>query len=158
MLRELLGMPEGILKDLRQDHDEVSSLIEELIESEDTEERALLFKEIKTKLLAHSQAEQAVLYRKMEKSKDEEARSFAFEGDNEHHIVEQQLEQMSRSRNKASEQWTAQATVLRELVNHHVKEEEGTGFRCAAAEFDAATLEKLGEQFRRQKEKLLTET
>src|SRR3954447_4882646 len=70
MLRELLGMPEGILKELRQDHDEVSSLIEELIESEAPEERALLFKEIKTKLLAHSQAEQAVLYRKMEKSKD----------------------------------------------------------------------------------------
>ena len=85
------------------------------------------------------------------------ARSFAFEGDNEHQIVEQQLQQMSRARNKASEQWTAQATVLRELVNHHVKEEESTGFSCANQEFDAEMLEKLGAQFRRQKEKLLAE-
>ena len=72
----------------------------------------------------------------MEKSEDEKTRSFAFEGDNEHLIVEQQLQQISRARNKASEQWTAQATVLRELVNHHVKEEEDTGFTCARREFD----------------------
>ena len=97
------------------------------------------------------------MYKKMEKSDDEETRSFAFEGDNEHMIVEQQLKQMSRARNKASEQWTAQATVLRELVNHHVKEEEDTGFTCANREFDSDQLEKLGEQFRRQKEKLIAE-
>ncbi len=117
-----------------------------------------MFKEMMSKLLAHAHAEQNVLYRNMEKSDDEEARSFAYEGDNEHRIVEQQLEQMSRTRNKMSEQWTAQATVLRELINQHVKKEEGTRFRCARREFDSAALEKLGEQLRRQKEKLLTET
>src|SRR4029078_4017802 len=121
-------MPEGILKDLHQDHQEVSELIEQLLQTEASKERTPLFKEIMSKLLEHSQAEQNVLYKKREKSKDEETRSFAFEGDNEHLIVEQQLKQMSRARNKASEQWTAQATVLKELVNHHVKEEEGTGF------------------------------
>ena len=157
MLKELLGMPEGILKDLHQDHEEVSELIEQLLNTDEAKERTLLFKDIMTKLLAHSHAEQNVLYKKMEKSDDDETRSFAFEGDNEHMIVEQQLKQMSRARNKASEQWTAQATVLRELVNHHVKEEEGTGFTCARREFDSEQLEKLGEQFRRQKEKLLAE-
>ena len=157
MLKELLGMPEGILKDLHQDHQEVSELIEQLLKTEEAKERTPLFKEIMAKLLTHSHAEQNVLYKKMEKSDDEETRSFAFEGDNEHMIVEQQLKQMSRARNKASEQWTAQATVLRELVNHHVKEEEGTGFTCARREFDSEQLEKLGEQFRRQKEKLLAD-
>ena len=76
---------------------------------------------------------------------------------NEHQIVEQQLQQMSRARNKASEQWTAQLKVLRELVNHHVREEETTGFTCARREFDGDQLQKLGEQFHRQKEKLTTE-
>ena len=150
-------MPEGILNDLHEDHEEVSGLIEQLIKTEDGKERGTIFKEMMSKLLAHSHAEQNVLYKKMEKSKDEETRSFAFEGDNEHLIVEQQLNQMSRARNKASEQWTAQATVLRELINHHVGEEEGTGFTCARREFNSEELEKLGEQFRRQKEKLLAE-
>lgn len=151
-------MSQGILQDLHRDHEEVADLIEQLLKSDEAKERTVIFKQVMTLLLAHSQAEQTVLYRKMEKSDDEETRSFAYEGDNEHQIVEQQLQQMARARNKTSEQWTAQATVLSELVNHHVKEEESTGFGCAKREFDAATLEKLGEQFRRQKEKLLAET
>jgi hemerythrin-like domain-containing protein len=153
----MFGMPQGILEELHQDHQEVSGLIEQILQTGEAKERNSMFKELMSKLLAHSHAEQGVLYRKMEKSDDEKVRRFAYEGDNEHHIVEQQLQQMSRARNKASEQWTAQATVLRELVNHHVKEEEDTGFGCARREFDAETLEKLGEQFRRQKEKLLAE-
>jgi hemerythrin-like domain-containing protein len=116
-----------------------------------------MFKELMSMLLAHAHAEQNVLYKKMEKSDEEKTRSFAFEGTNEHQIVEQQLKQMSRARNKASEQWTAQLTVLKELVNHHVKEEESTGFSCARSEFDREQLEKFAEQFRRQKEKLMAE-
>ena len=110
-----------------------------------------------SKLLAHSHAEQNVLYKKMEKSENEKSRSFAYEGENEHQIVEQQLQQMARARNKASEQWTAQATVLKELVQHHVREEESTGFSCARSEFDGEALEKMADQFRKQKEKLLQE-
>ena len=157
MIKEMLGMNEGILTDLHEDHEKVSGLIEQMIQTEDGKERGAIFKEVMGELLAHSHAEQNVLYKKMEKSESDKSRSFAYEGENEHQIVEQQLQQMSRARNKASEQWTAQATVLKELVNHHVKEEESTGFSCARSDFDSETLEKLGGQFRRQKEKLLAE-
>src|ERR1043166_4493718 len=148
-------MAEGIIQLLHQDHLEVSSMIEKLTKVEDGSERNTLFKELMSALLAHSHAEQNVLYKKMEKSDDEKARSFALEGTNEHQLVETQLQQMSRARNKASEQWTAQLSVLRKLVNHHVQEEESTGFSCARREFDAEELNKLGEQFRKQKEKIL---
>jgi hemerythrin superfamily protein len=157
MLKEWLGMADGILQDLHRDHEQVSALIEQLLKNESSAERAPLFKEMMGMLLAHSHAEQNVLYKKMEKSDDEKVRKFALEGTNEHQIVEQQLQQMARVRNKASEQWTAQLTVLRELVSHHIKEEESTGFGCARAEFDRDELAKLGEQFRIQKEKLLAE-
>ena len=157
MLKEWLGMADGILQDLHRDHEQISALIEQLLKNESSAERAPLFKEMMGMLLAHSHAEQNVLYKKMEKSDDEKVRKFALEGTNEHQIVEQQLQQMMRARNKASEQWTAQLNVLRELVSHHVKEEESTGFPCARNEFDREQLEKLGEQFRRQKEKLMAE-
>jgi len=150
-------MPEGILNDLHEDHEQVSGLIEQMLNTEDGKERGTIFKEVMSMLLAHSHAEQSVLYKKMEKSENERSRSFAYEGDNEHQIVEQQLQQMARARNKASEQWTAQATVLKELVAHHVREEESTGFSCASSEFDSATLEKMADQFRKQKQKLLQE-
>ena len=150
-------MAEGILQDLHQDHEAVSKLIEQLLKTESAAERSPVFKELMSMLLAHSHAEQNVLYKKMEKSEDEKARSFVFEGLNEHQIVEQQLKQMARARNKASEQWTAQLTVLKELVNHHVKEEESTGFSCARSEFDREELDKMSGQFQRQKEKLMAE-
>ena len=150
-------MPEGILNDLHQDHEEVSGLIEQMIKTEDNKERGTIFKQMMSMLLAHSHAEQNVLYKKMEKSDDEKTRMFALEGGNEHQIVEQQLEKMAKARNKAGEQWTAQLTVLRELINHHVNEEESTGFSCARSEFDREQLEKMGQQFQRQKEKLMTE-
>ena len=148
-------MADGILQDLHRDHEQISALIEQLLKNESSAERAPPFKEMMGMLLAHSHAEQTVLYKKMEKSDDEKVRKFALEGTNEHQIVEQQLQQMARARNKASEQWTAQLTVLRELVSHHIKEEESTGFGCARAEFDQDELAKLGEQFKRQKEKLI---
>ncbi len=151
-------MPQGILNDLHEDHEEVAGLIEQMINTEDGKERGTIFKEMMSKLLAHSQAEQNVLYKKMEKSENEKSRTFAYEGENEHQIVEQQLQQMARARNKASEQWTAQASVLKDLIEHHVEEEEDTGFSCAQSEFDGEALEKMGDQFRKQKQKLLQES
>jgi hemerythrin-like domain-containing protein len=157
MLKEMLGMPEGILQDLYEDHREVAGMIDTLLDTADGSERNRLFKEMMTKLTAHLEAEQRVLYKKMEKSEDEKTRKFAFEGTNEHQIAEQQLQQMAKARNKAGEQWTAQLTVLRELVNHHVEEEESTGWSCARKEFERGELDKMRDQFRRQKEKLMAE-
>jgi hemerythrin superfamily protein len=155
MLTKLLGLNTGILRDLHEDHQVVAALLEKMIESKDAGERSDLIKEVANQLLPHAHAEQNVLYKKMEKSKDEETRKFSYEGTNEHQIVEQQVEQLLRVRDKGSEQWTAQATVLQELVDHHVKEEEHTGFSQARSEFDSETLEKMGQQFRRQKEKMM---
>jgi len=157
MLSELLGMSEGILRDLHEDHEAVSDLIERILRADTAEHRTSLFKELMPKLLVHAHAEQNVLYKKIEKSADGETRRFGFSGTNEHQIVEKQLQQLSRARNKASEQWTAQMSVLSELVKHHVNEEEATGFTCARREFDREELVKLGEQFRRQKEKLMAQ-
>jgi hemerythrin-like domain-containing protein len=158
MLKEMFGMAEGILQDLHNDHQEVAKLIDTIMESEDSRQRAAVFKEMMTKLLAHSKAEAAVLYAPMKKSDDEDVRSFALEGENEHTHVEIQLKDMARATTKTTEQWTAKLTVLKELVEHHVDEEESTGFKCARAEFDKATLEKMGTQFERLKKREMAAT
>jgi len=63
MLREMLGMGEGILQDLHNDHQEVSGLTEQIMNTEEGSERTSLFKEMMNMLLAHSRAEQQVLYK-----------------------------------------------------------------------------------------------
>jgi hemerythrin-like domain-containing protein len=155
MLKELLGINTGILRDLHEDHQAVAALLEKMIDSKDAGERSELIKEVADQLLPHAHAEQNVLYKKMEKGKEGDTRKFAYEGTNEHQIIEQQVEQLLRARDKGGERWTAEATVLQELVDHHVREEEHTGFSQARSEFDSETLEKMGQQFRRQKEKLM---
>jgi hemerythrin superfamily protein len=154
MLKEALGIREGILADLHNDHEEVSSLFSRILKTENNHERGQLFRELMDKLLAHSQAEQKILYRRLQKSKDAKARKFGFEGEVEHEVVENQLQQLARTRNKESEQWTARLTFLKEAVEKHVKEEESTGFSCADDEFDTEELQKLGQQFQREKEKI----
>ena len=152
MLKEMLGIAEGILQDLHNDHREVSALIDKIMDSKDAGQRTSLFNEMKTKLLAHSHAEQQVLYKRMERSNNQESRSFAHEGENEHQRIEQQLRQMSGVGAKAGAQWTSELTVLKDLVEHHVEEEESTGFSQARSGFDKAELERMGEEFERLKQ------
>jgi len=156
MIREMLGIAEGILQDLHNDHSEVDSLMDQIVKSEDGAQRAALFDEMRTKLLAHAHAEQEVLYRALEAGQSEASRTFAHEGANEHTIVERQLQKMSADHDKTGEQWTAELKVLRELVEHHVEEEESTGFSCARGEFDKDELEAMAERFQTRKAQWMT--
>jgi hemerythrin superfamily protein len=156
MIREMLGLAEGILQDLHNDHSEVDTLMDRIMESEDGAQRETLFEEMKTKLLAHAHAEQEVLYRRFEASQSDTSRSFAHEGTNEHQILEKQLQKLSAERDKMSEQWAAELKVLRELVEHHVNEEESTGFSCAREDFAKDELEAMGQQFQTRKAQLMT--
>jgi hemerythrin-like domain-containing protein len=156
MIREMLGIAEGILQDLHNDHGEVDSLMDRITESADGGERGALFEEMKTKLLAHAHAEQEVLYRPLEASESEASRSFALEGANEHQILEKQLQKLSAEGDKTSEQWVAELKVLRELVEHHVDEKESTGFTCARHDFGKDELEAMAQRFQTRKAQLMT--
>jgi hemerythrin superfamily protein len=143
-----------ILEALHSDHETVAEMFEEMCGSEGKDPTEI-FKKIKDELTAHAKAEQKVLYTRMKKTDVEEAKDFALEGAVEHELVEQLLDQLSRSRQKGSEEWMARAKVLKDLVQHHVDEEESEGFKAAREVFDEEQLEKLGEEFEREKQKIL---
>jgi hypothetical protein len=50
----------------------------------------------------------------------------------------------------------AELKVLRELVEHHVDEEEGTGFSCARHDFGKDELEAMAQRFQTRKAQLMT--
>ncbi|HEX7075467.1 MAG TPA: hemerythrin domain-containing protein [Hyphomicrobiaceae bacterium] len=138
---------------LKQDHDEAKALLTQICESEDGKERGELFKELRKKLLAHAHAEQKVLYEPMKKQ--EETKDIALEAVVEHEVVERLVEDLSRSRSRDSDAWLARATVLKETLEHHIKEEEGEMFEKARSVFDGKTLEKMAEQIQKAKEREL---
>jgi hemerythrin-like domain-containing protein len=157
MIKEMLGIAEGILQDLYDDHDEAASLLEAIVDSEDQWERNHLFEEMKVKLLTHSDAEDEVLYRRLKVSRHEASRKFAQEGEREHQLVQQQLQKMSVAGDKMSDAWTEQLTELQKLVDNHIDQEESIGFSCARDEFDKDELETMGTEFRRRKDELMVD-
>jgi hemerythrin-like domain-containing protein len=141
-----------ILETLQTDHRQVKVLLETILSTNDAIKRGDLFKQFRTELTAHSRAEEMVLYRRMEKS--EEGKDDALEGAVEHEIVDRLMEDLSRSRSVGSDKWAARCTVLQELLEHHVDEEEGEFFKIARKIFDRETLAKMGTAFTAEKTKL----
>jgi hemerythrin superfamily protein len=139
-----------ILQVLKKDHDEVKALLEQLAGSSERagKKREQLFEKIKTMLTAHSHAEQRVFYEPMKQH--DEARPDALEGDVEHQLVERLMEEMA-AEPKGDETWTAKATVLKELVEHHIREEERDFFKKARKLFDKRTMEQMGEEMEAEK-------
>lgn len=154
MLREMLGITEGILQDLHNDHSEVDVLLEEIKDSGDPAARRRLFSVMSGKLLPHLQAEQEVLYQRLQQGKSAESRRFGHEGTSGHEAAEQQVQKMFKLGDLMSDRWEAELKVLIDLVEHHVTEEESTGFSCARDEFDKEQLEAMREEFQTRKAQL----
>jgi len=114
-----------ILETLGREHDEVQALLEKLVESEKAPERNKLLKQIKQALVPHTKAEQKVVYDRVLALKEKDAKVDGHEGYIEHDLASRTLSRLAKIRTRTSPEFTACAKVLKELVNHHVKEEEG---------------------------------
>ena len=139
----------NLLEALKADHEEAKSLLALVLDAPDTKGRTEAFKTFKAAMTAHSRAEEKVFYQRMEKT--EAGKDKALKGETEHEIVDRLMDELSRSRSKDSDRWTARCSVLQELIEHHVEEEESTFFELAKQEFDAETLDRMGEQFENEK-------
>lgn len=115
----------GIFKRLKNDHDEVSSLMENVSGmSEDDPNRAKTAT-IRDELLRHSEVEDQVLYAKLRQH--EETRDLILESKEGHKVIDKLLRELDRN-DETSDQWVAKFEVLKENVEHHVDEEENELF------------------------------
>jgi hemerythrin-like domain-containing protein len=151
-----MTMTMTILDDLKADHRELKAQIGAILQTEGSKERGSQFKQFRALLTAHSRAEEKILYRRLEKS--EEGKAEALEGTVEHEVADRLVEDLSKSRNLESDKWTARCTVLRELLEHHIDEEENEMFKTARNQFDQKTLAKIGEEFKMAKLAISAET
>lgn len=106
---------------IMEDHKPLKELIKVMKDSKrDAKERISAFNEFGPTLVAHAKPEEETLYVDM-KSQDE-LREEAYEGDVEHQIADQLVEEIKRT--KEEDLKLARIKVLAELVEHHIKEEE----------------------------------
>jgi len=145
-----------IFSALKTDHRNVKTLLNQL---NDTPEKAIqkrveLLAKIKTELFAHNEAEEKVFYSQLNKKREE--RLMVHEGKDEHRIGGQVIEELEAT-DKGTEEWTARAKVLKDLVEHHVEEEEGEIHPEAQKEFTDVEAKELGETFLALKNEIINE-
>jgi hypothetical protein len=132
-------------------HGEVDDLLGRIQDSDNASERGQLFSEMTGKLLPHLKAEQEVLYIRLASGKSQVSRQFGIEGTSEHTHVERQVQKLAGITDRMSDAWSGELKVLQDLIEHHVGEEESTGFSCARDEFEKSELEAMSREFQARK-------
>jgi len=147
-------MPNAITM-LKADHATVKRLLRQLDDTTDraVKERERLVNEIERELKTHAQLEEEVFYPafKAATAKDKEVQALFYEAAEEHHVVDMVLPALKVA-NPKSPEFTAKATVLKELVEHHIKDEETEMFPAARRLFSDDQLRELGDLMQARKD------
>jgi hemerythrin-like domain-containing protein len=132
---------------LKEDHKKVAGLFDQL-ESATGKAKLGVFRQIKTELELHTHVEEKIFYPALEKP--EETHDLTLEAYEEHAVVKTLLAELSRA-TSADDEWQAKAKVLRENVEHHVKEEENELFNKADDVLSDGQIQELGQQMEAEK-------
>ena len=135
---------------LKKDHAEVKGILGQL---EDTKEsspkkREELFQKLREELVPHMKAEESVFYPPLMAKK--KSREDAMEGVEEHHVSEMVLKELE-TMSKGEEQWSAKMAVFKELVEHHIKDEQSKVFKSAEEALSDAEFQSIMKQFEQEK-------
>jgi len=142
---------------LKADHTKVKGLLSELSETTTraVKKRAELLAEIRVNLKAHSQIEEEIFYPAFKKAGEKEEAKMYFEAMEEHRAAGDLVLPDLLNTDTASEKFSGRAKVLKELVEHHVKEEEEEMFKQAKKLFSKDELNELGTRMEQRKAELV---
>ena len=128
---------------LEDDHRKVKKM---LAEGEVTTERAEvtrtdLYSTLRREMETHERIEEEIFYPALKAHP--KARDIVLEGLEEHHVVDEIMGELGQT-DVTDETWAAKFKVMKENIEHHIKEEEGEMFPKARQVFDKDELEALG--------------
>jgi hemerythrin-like domain-containing protein len=142
---------------LKADHATLKRLLRELSETGNraTRVRTDLVARIEQELKTHAQLEEEIFYPAFKKAvKGSEAEDLFFEAAEEHHVADLVLPEL-KSANPKTDEFKAKATVFRELIEHHIKEEEGEMFAEARKRMSEEQLRALGDTMKERRETIV---
>jgi hemerythrin-like domain-containing protein len=141
---------------LKADHDEVRELLTKL---EDTTSRSVkgrqdLLDKIATELSIHTRLEEEIFYPAFKDANGKLNEQMYFEAREEHRAVEELILPDLKKTKPDSESFSGRAKVLKELVEHHAREEEEEMFPQARKALSSQELNELGERMAERKREL----
>jgi hemerythrin-like domain-containing protein len=146
-------MPNAITM-LKADHTKVKGILRELNGARNVRQRERLVSELEREIKTHAQLEEEIFYpafRDAAQARDD--RELYFEAKEEHRVVDMVMPKVSEF--DSEEEFAAKAKVLKDLIEHHAKEEEKEMFPKARKLFDRAELRELGDRLKERKKELM---
>ncbi|MEX0922431.1 MAG: hemerythrin domain-containing protein [Rhodovibrionaceae bacterium] len=141
---------------LEQDHSAVRKLLKDLTETTNRAEktRQELLSKIKNELQIHTQIEEEIFYPAFRNADRKKHGELYHEAMEEHRIVEKMVVPDTEGSKVKSDEFAGRAKVLKELVEHHAKDEEEEMFPMARKVLSAKQLEELGARMAARKKEL----
>lgn len=134
---------------LRQDHDQIKELLNELIGLQDNDEyRFVVVQQIQDALIPHARAEESVFYntiRAVDADKSIVAHAYR------EHLEAESFLRMLQVKDKTNLDWRSTAHKLKNSLEHHVANEENSIFSEAKKIFTIQEAEAIGEAFEKLK-------
>lgn len=159
MATKTKAAPKDAIALLKQDHEKVRDLLDELEKAASKEggDAETLLEQIEAELKMHTTIEEEIFYPAFREaaSKKDDTKLY-YEALEEHHVVDLVLPELD-AEGAGSPEFAAKAKVLKELVEHHADEEEKEMFPRAKKLMDKDELETLGEQLAQRKKELKAE-
>ena len=144
---------------LKADHKKVNELLTELADttSRAVKKRADLLEKIRVSLAAHVAIEEEIFYPAFKQAGKKEEAQMYYEALEEHRAAGDLVLPDLLNTKPDSERFSGRAKVLKELVEHHVEEEEGEMFKTARKLLSKAELAQLGERMEQRRAELVAE-
>ena len=136
-----------IFEHLIQEHQQAKQLMEQLKEKPAKRE----FQQLSKALEQHMGAEERVVYKAMDKYS--ELHMHVLESIEEHKVAKRVMGEIGRMEPK-DEKWQAKFKVMKEAIEHHIEEEEGTIFPQAQQVMDAQMVQELDSKYEEAERKL----
>ncbi len=133
---------------LKQDHDKVRDMFEQIAEDEEAENREEMFAGLQSELQEHLDLEEKFFYPVLDQN--EETHDKALEAYEEHHVAKMVLSEFS-GLDMEDDRWDAKIKVLQELVFHHLDEEEKNVFKMAKKALEPDQIKQITDQIQQQK-------
>jgi hypothetical protein len=133
---------------LTKEHDNTKELFKET--KSKRADNGDVFSRIRTELTIHMDGDERLLYRLLKEK--EPTRDKTLEGWEEHTYIKIVLNDLA-GMPREDERWRAKLTVLREMVEHHIEDEEENLFEKAKKVISKEQADEIGTDYSREKRK-----
>lgn len=134
-----------VLKEIKKEHDEFRDLIKK-IENAEGKNKKDLFHELYTKIKGHHEAEERVVFPDVKTRADKDGKDTVMEMIEEHSLGAYQFSVIEKTAID-NETWDPKFSVLKEVLTHHMDEEEKEFFKEAREVLKKEELEEKYEPF-----------